>query len=1242
MPTPLFDAAARHRLITDLDTTFVVDAGAGTGKTHTLVARIVSLVANGRLEIGALAAITFTEAAAAELRDRIRGGLDREATNPDASDLSREYCRIASDAIDEASIQTIHAFCGTLLRTFPLEASLPPGFTTWDTLDQSRAFDETFRAWLRDEPEPGTVLEADIAYALRLGLNPEDLRALASRYAEAPIPGPPRPQTIYGNGSPAIPDRGTDLLPKRDAPARVSPDAIDAVVREVLGTFDAIEGLLPRARKGEDDRLVRTLDGFEPDRRRLQYALENPDADGVGQTLALTSLVRRKVSGANRGSQADWDASGLYENPVVTIRRQLSAIDELARMTVAEVRDNALRWVLFHVDAFTRREADRRRAAGVTTFQDLLTRARDLLRDNPEVRRRAHARWQRLFVDEFQDTDPLQAEIAWFLCANPEQANVTDWRALQIVPGRLFIVGDPKQSIYRFRRADIAVYNEVYEQLAPKSGGVRVELVQNFRSLAPVLDWVNDEFGEAMTGAPGIQATYIPLVAHQDSAHGQAEAHFPFGSTDVVDVVRGRIAPGVTWRLGTVVDKPVSRVRRTEAADLGRAIRQIIDAGWLIRDRETKLLRPARFRDICILMATRTGLQHIEIGLTAADVPYRGVGGALVAATAEIRDLIACLRAIHDPSDQVATVAALRSSAYACTDADLLSWVDTSGRFDYRTVPLAGLATGGSPVGEALASLHALHVARIGRSAAMTVEALAHERMLAMGTFLHRQPREAWRRVRLVVSQARTLANAGLPTLRDLVEWFDELLDNRADTTAQPPEGDEDAVRLMTVHGAKGLEFPIVFLTGLDGRQRTAGSRVDIAVPSDGALSDTLGEDLGGQYRADGQGEVEAKCGDFQTLGYAAYGEREKLLLEAERIRLEYVAATRACDHLILLLHRRAPSKSEGKSAPTAASRIAARLDRSDAPSTPLATPFAWQDIAPAGISVATTPVLDTLDQWERAGNTDEWINDEREWLRDRVESISASSRRAVVTPSRLRRDHASPANGSGSGDDDQSGAPAEPDESDLVRETSGGDPTEDASDSADMRTRAQARGTIVHQVLERIDLGSLENIVQLVAECIEDKKRQPHVRDLVKGDASRIITLVQNAARSPFVTKALTSGRLWRELPLGASVDGVVISGVIDLLHEAPDGTLAIADFKTDVVGDEMEARATAGAYEAPGGAYALALEAVTGRPVSSVSFIFAHLHDGHTVTYEGDELRRIIQVARDRTRELPHLPVM
>ena len=227
MPTPLFDAAARHRLITDLDTTFVVDAGAGTGKTHTLVARIVSLVANGRLEIGALAAITFTEAAAAELRDRIRGGLDREATNPDTSNLSREYCRIASDAIDEASIQTIHAFCGTLLRTFPLEASLPPGFTTWDTLDQSRAFDETFRAWLRDEPEPGTVLEADIAYALRLGLNPEDLRELASRYAEAPVSDPPRPQTIYGNGSPAIPDRGTDVLSKRDAAARVSPDAID-------------------------------------------------------------------------------------------------------------------------------------------------------------------------------------------------------------------------------------------------------------------------------------------------------------------------------------------------------------------------------------------------------------------------------------------------------------------------------------------------------------------------------------------------------------------------------------------------------------------------------------------------------------------------------------------------------------------------------------------------------------------------------------------------------------------------------------------------------------------------------------------------------------------------------------------------------------------------------------------------------------------------------------------------------
>ncbi|MSQ42681.1 MAG: hypothetical protein EXR45_00520 [Chloroflexi bacterium] len=1238
-PAPLFDAPARHRLVTDLDTTFVVDAGAGTGKTHTLVTRIVSLVANGRLEMGALAAITFTEASAAELRDRIRGGLDREATNGDVSGLARDRCRLASGAIDEASIRTIHAFCGTLLRTFPLEASLPPGFATWDTLDEARAFDETFRAWLRDEPAPGTALEADLAHALRLGLNPEDLRGLASRYAEVPVPGLAQPQPTDSDGAPSDPERGVLHPPDRDAPAPVGRDAIEAVVEEVLGTFAAIDALLPRARKGDEDRLVRVVEGFASDRRRLRYSLANPDADGVGQTLALISLVRRKVSGAGKGSQGDWDASGVAENPVVTIRRQLSSIDELARMTVAQVRANALRQVLSHVDAFTRREADRRRAAGITTFQDLLTRARDLLRDNPEVRRRAHARWQRLFVDEFQDTDPLQAEIAWFLCASPDQAEVTDWRALEIVPGRLFVVGDPKQSIYRFRRADIAVYNEVYEQLAPKSGGVRVELVQNFRSLAPVLAWVNDEFGTAMKGASGIQATYIPLVAHGSSAGGRSEAGLHQGSLGVVDTARGSIDPGVTWRLGTVVDGPVSKVRRTEATDLGRAIRQIVDGGWMVRDRETKQLRPARFRDICILMATRTGLGHIETGLTAHGVPYRGVGGALVAATAEIRDLISCLRAIHDPSDQVATVAALRSSAYACTDSDLLSWVDAKGRFDYRTVPLCAGTSAGSPVADALASLHALHHARTGRSAAMTVEALAHERMLVVGTFLNRQPREAWRRVRLVVSQARTLANAGLPTLRDLVEWFDDLLERRADTTAQPPEGDEDAVRLMTVHGAKGLEFPIVFLTGLDGRQRSTGSRVDVAVPVVGALPQNGEGDLNHRSRSDGQGEIEARCGDFQTLGYAGYGEREKRLLEAERIRLEYVAATRACDHLILLLHRRAPSKSEGKSPPTAAARIAARLDRSDAPSPPLAVPFVWQDIAPAKTTVLQTPVLDALQPWERVGNAVDWINDEKEWADDRTECIKGASRRAVVTPSRLRRDHARPTNDAGLADAEQAIPPSEPDESDLVRETPGGDPAEEASESAELRTRAQARGTIVHQVLERINLGTLENIDQLVAECIDDKKRSPLVRDLVKGEASRVITLVRNAARSPFVATAVASGRLWRELPLGASVDGVTISGVIDLLHEAPDGSLAIADFKTDVVRNEIEARATAGAYEAPGGAYALALEAITGRPVSSVSFIFAHLPDGHTVTYQGDELRRIIEMARDQSREL-HAP--
>src|SRR5579859_5095329 len=179
---PLTDTEARERLRTELNTTFFVEAGAGTGKTTALVTRIVELIAAGALQMERLAAITFTEAAAAELRDRIRQDLDNAALH--RIDMNeRQLCEQAARQVDLASIQTIHAFAGALLRTYPLETHLPPNLATLDEIQQERSFDDRFRAWLYDEvPDPAfPERRSAVRRALALGMSPEQLRELATR-----------------------------------------------------------------------------------------------------------------------------------------------------------------------------------------------------------------------------------------------------------------------------------------------------------------------------------------------------------------------------------------------------------------------------------------------------------------------------------------------------------------------------------------------------------------------------------------------------------------------------------------------------------------------------------------------------------------------------------------------------------------------------------------------------------------------------------------------------------------------------------------------------------------------------------------------------------------------------------------------------------------------------------------------------------------------------------------------------
>ena len=309
--------------------------------------------------------------------------------------------------------------------------------------------------------------------------------------------------------------------------------------------------------------------------------------------------------------------------------------------------------------------AERRRREGRAEFHDLLVWARDLLRDHAESRRHFQRRFSHILIDEFQDTDPIQAEIAFLLAGDPDGDSSNgsepgDWRDVAVVPGKLFVVGDPKQSIYRFRRADIAALGEVRERFGADR---RVALTQNFRSQEPVIRWANHVFRQYMTGEA--QAAYEDL----DARWTPPEADPPLG----------------VHHFGTALGN-ADAVREAEASALARLITEI-ERSWRVRDKDAggdgRVLRPARLRDVCILMPARTNLRAIEYALEDARIAYRIESQTLVLNTQDVREVLNCLRAIDSPADQVAIAAALRSTIFGCSDVELLEFADAGGRFNY-------------------------------------------------------------------------------------------------------------------------------------------------------------------------------------------------------------------------------------------------------------------------------------------------------------------------------------------------------------------------------------------------------------------------------------------------------------------------------------------------------------------------------------------------------------------------------
>src|SRR4051794_19438114 len=470
--TTIGDQSERDAVRTRLDETLFVEAGAGTGKTTVLVARIVELVtADGPglpVPMRSVAAITFTEKAAGELRDRVRAELEKQSRDDTVDPERRARCIDALESLDDAAICTLHAFAQRILTAFPIEAGLPPRIDVHDEVSSLLSFEERWRRTrddLLDDPE----LEASLLVLLAAQAQLVHIRRVAEFL-----------------------DDNWDLLDRIDEPPPLPAVDLTAWLAELEGVCGQADDC-----RNADDKLLARVAELEEHGERLRAAVD----DAARIELLIAEKPSFKVSRV--GQKGNWTD---IDDP----RARIVALGEQRDDVVKEVTDAALRRIAKFLAARTAADAADRRRAGELEFHDLLVLCRALLRDpasGPHVRRQLRERYQRLLIDEFQDTDPIQVEIAALLAATDDDADSRDWQSTPVRPGRLFFVGDPKQSIYRFRRADISCFLAARDHFADQP----VRLTTNFRSTPAVLDWINHVFERLIIASPGAQPEYFAL-----------------------------------------------------------------------------------------------------------------------------------------------------------------------------------------------------------------------------------------------------------------------------------------------------------------------------------------------------------------------------------------------------------------------------------------------------------------------------------------------------------------------------------------------------------------------------------------------------------------------------------------------------------------------------------------------------------------------------------------------------------
>ena len=858
--------------------------------------------------------------------------------------------------------------------------------------------------------------------------------------------------------------------------------------------------------------------------------------------------------------------------------------------------------------------------AGALDFLDLLLKTRDLIRDNPSVRSSFQQRFKRIFVDEFQDTDPLQAEILLLLAADDPAA--TNWRETLPVRGKLFLVGDPKQSIYRFRRADVGIYRSVYQMLEA-AGARRVTLRTSFRARPNIQHAINAAFEPVMTGdSEMLRAAYVPLEPFRSDSQEQPSVVVlavpePYGYRRLSNAAIEKSLPDavgafIDWLINEsgwkVAERPA--VAKSSLAPT---------AAFGFRPSETEHLVPIQARHICLLFRRFISYQedmtrpYVE-ALEARGISHLLVGGRSFHNRAEIETLRAALAAIEWPEDELSVFATLRGSLFAISDEDLLEYRHRIGRFHPFRIP-GQFSTNLAPIVEGLQLLQALHRSRNRVPVATTIASLLESTRAHVGFALEHGGEQVLANIAHVVDLARRYEAEGGISFRGFIDELRQQAESGEAGEAPILEEGSDGVRLMTVHKAKGLEFPIVILADMTAKLRASAAS---------------------RYLDPERRVCAIRLGGCAPADLLEHEDEELRRDEAEGTRVAYVAATRARDLLVVPAVGDEPR--EGWVQPLNTAVYPPKEARRQQMQAPGCVEFKSKDsvlVRPSGSAAGTSTVCPGL-HVRRGAGSDPLLHPRIEsgagslprgageergggaefsvvWWDPRALKLGAEAPLGIRRPELIVKDVAPDIVEAGltaynSWRERRQQARATGSQSSLAVRTvtQSAKIVDEESPNLNLPpveivelARAANRpsgarfGALVHAVLASVPLDGDLNVVQRLAT----------IHGRILGAATEEIAsaaeTVHSALAHPllnYARNAAQQGRCRREVPIAwRDTNGLLIEGVIDLAFEQAGGWTVI-DFKTD-----EEFGGNEPAYRRQVGMYASAIQATNGARVSA-----------------------------------------